>query len=114
MVHPDHETRVGAHRIFSAVLVPISVFPRSCLSLSDDSNPKAQGIPRILSRVVSVFSSSATLFQKPRHEKQFSSGSIRQNNYEKYPEKNYQLKAMIQSNQLQQMNLLQTMLIGTW
>ncbi|KEH16754.1 hypothetical protein MTR_0100s0170 [Medicago truncatula] len=54
---------------------PLSVFPRSCLSLSDDSDPKAQGIPRILSRAVCVFSSSAALFQKLRHEKQFSSGT---------------------------------------
>ncbi|KAL3339115.1 hypothetical protein AABB24_027973 [Solanum stoloniferum] len=28
MVHPDHETRVGAHRIFSVVLVPSSVSPQ--------------------------------------------------------------------------------------
>lgn len=75
MVHPDYETRVGAHRIFSVVLVPTSVFPRSCLSVSD---PK--GIPRTLSRAVSVFSSSAALFQKLRHERQFSSESISQNN----------------------------------
>ncbi|XP_058728224.1 protein SEMI-ROLLED LEAF 2 [Vicia villosa] len=75
MVHPDFETRVGAHRIFSVVLVPTSVFPRSCLSVSD---PK--GIIRTLSRAVSVFSSSAALFQKLRHERQFSSESTGQNN----------------------------------
>ncbi|XP_012575047.1 protein SEMI-ROLLED LEAF 2-like isoform X2 [Cicer arietinum] len=79
MVHPDHETRVGAHRIFSVVLVPTSVFPRSCLSVSD---PKAQGIPRTLSRAVSVFSSSAALFEKLRQDKWFSSDNTSQNNNE--------------------------------
>ncbi|PHT72671.1 hypothetical protein T459_23456 [Capsicum annuum] len=28
MVHPDYETRVGAHRIFSVILVPSSVSPQ--------------------------------------------------------------------------------------
>lgn len=28
MAHPDHETRVGAHRIFSTVLMPSLVGPR--------------------------------------------------------------------------------------
>lgn len=79
MVHPDHETRVGAHRIFSVVLVPTSVFPRSCLSVSD---PKAQGIPRTLSRAVSVFSSSAALYEKLRQDKWFSSDNTSQNNNE--------------------------------
>ncbi|KAL5067192.1 hypothetical protein RYX36_018079 [Vicia faba] len=81
MVHPDSETRVGAHRIFSVVLVPTSVFPRSRLSVSD---PK--GIPRTLSRAVSVFSSSAALFQKLRHQRQFPSESISQNDNESVAE----------------------------
>lgn len=79
MVHPDHETRVGAHRIFSVVLVPTSVFPRQCLAVSD---PKALGIPRTLSRAVSVFSSSAALFDKLKQEKRFSSENQSQYNQE--------------------------------
>lgn len=61
MVHADHETRVGAHRIFSVVLVPSSVCPQP------SSNPpltKATDIQRMLSRKMSVFSSSAALFEK--------------------------------------------------
>ncbi|XVF38077.1 hypothetical protein REPUB_Repub20aG0066700 [Reevesia pubescens] len=69
MVHPDHETRIGAHRIFSVVLVPSSVCPQP--SVTPVTN-KASGIPRTLSRTVSVFSSSAALFQKLRKEKSFS------------------------------------------
>ncbi|XP_027365036.1 uncharacterized protein LOC113872043 isoform X2 [Abrus precatorius] len=79
MVHPDHETRVGAHRIFSVVLVPTSVFPRPCLSLS---HLQPLGVPRTLSRAVSVFSSSAALFEKLRWEKQFSSENPSQHNKE--------------------------------
>uniref|UniRef100_A0A0D9VC54 Uncharacterized protein n=1 Tax=Leersia perrieri TaxID=77586 RepID=A0A0D9VC54_9ORYZ len=63
MVHPDHETRVAAHRIFSVVLVPSSVspFPKSTSPNHD--------IQRTLSRAVSVFSSSAALFDKLRRDK---------------------------------------------
>ncbi|KAK7312099.1 hypothetical protein VNO77_35686 [Canavalia gladiata] len=62
MVHADHETRVGAHRIFSVVLVPSSVCPQA--SSSDPPLTKAADIQRMLSRNVSVFSSSAALFEK--------------------------------------------------
>ncbi|KAK8952049.1 hypothetical protein KSP39_PZI003664 [Platanthera zijinensis] len=64
MVHPDRETHVGAHRIFSVVLVPSSVSPISTAS----ELPKAYEIRRTLSRTVSVFSSSAALFEKLRRE----------------------------------------------
>ncbi|XP_022152010.1 uncharacterized protein LOC111019828 isoform X3 [Momordica charantia] len=67
MVHPDHETRVAAHRIFSVVLVPSAVYPRP--GSSDFESMKASDLPRTLSRTVSVFSSSAALFQKLRNEK---------------------------------------------
>ncbi|MBA0716749.1 hypothetical protein Golax_015555, partial [Gossypium laxum] len=70
MVHPDHEVRVGAHRIFSVVLVPSSVCPHP--SSTRGVKLKASGIPRTLSRTVSVFSSSAALFEKLRKEKSFS------------------------------------------
>ncbi|KAJ6300460.1 hypothetical protein OIU76_021285 [Salix suchowensis] len=63
MVHPDHETRVGAHRIFSVVLVPSSVSP--CPS----STNNGADLSRTLSRTVSVFSSSAALFDKLRGDK---------------------------------------------
>ncbi|GMN54746.1 hypothetical protein TIFTF001_023871 [Ficus carica] len=74
MVHPDHETRVGAHRIFSVVLVPSSVFPRSSSSTSESK--KALDLPRTLSRTVSVFSSSAALFEKLRREKFLSQENV--------------------------------------
>ncbi|XP_050384201.1 protein SEMI-ROLLED LEAF 2 [Argentina anserina] len=67
MVHPDHETRVGAHRIFSVVLVPSSVSPN--LFSSNTETKKAFDHHRTLSRAVSVFSSSAALFEKLRREK---------------------------------------------
>ncbi|KAF8043985.1 hypothetical protein BT93_A2076 [Corymbia citriodora subsp. variegata] len=67
MVHPDHETRVAAHRIFSVVLVPSSVCPRPSSVISESK--KGQDLPRTLSRTVSVFSSSAALFEKLRNEK---------------------------------------------
>lgn len=62
MVHADHETRVGAHRIFSVVLVPSSVCPQPSSSIPPLT--KATDIQRMLSRNVSVFSSSAALFEK--------------------------------------------------
>ncbi|KAG6638408.1 hypothetical protein CIPAW_10G032800 [Carya illinoinensis] len=67
MVHPDYETRIGAHRTFSIVLVPSSVFPRPSSSISESKT--ASDLPRTLSRTVSVFSSSAALFEKLRKEK---------------------------------------------
>lgn len=70
MVHPDHEVHVGAHRIFSVVLVPSSVCPHP--SSTTGVKLKASSIPRTLSRTVSVFSSSAALFEKLRKEKSFS------------------------------------------
>ncbi|KAL5760443.1 hypothetical protein ACOSP7_018955 [Xanthoceras sorbifolium] len=58
MVCPDHESRIGAHSIFSVVLIPSSVCPGTTLL------GKAANIQRTLSRTVSVFSSSAALFKK--------------------------------------------------
>ncbi|XP_065620708.1 protein SEMI-ROLLED LEAF 2 isoform X1 [Quercus suber] len=66
MVSADHEIRVGAHRIFSVVLVPSSFFPRSCAATSYST--KATAIQRTLSRNVSAFSSSAALFEKLKRE----------------------------------------------
>lgn len=74
MVHPDHEIRVGAHRIFSVVLVPTSVFPRPYSSTP--GSKKALDLPRALSRTVSVFSSSAALFEKLRKDDISSSGNV--------------------------------------
>ncbi|XP_023640746.1 uncharacterized protein LOC17889595 isoform X2 [Capsella rubella] len=70
MVHPDHKTRIGAHRIFSVVLVPTSVCPRPSSTTTDLK--KGMGLPRSLSRTASVFSSSAALFEKLKKDK-FSS-----------------------------------------
>lgn len=76
MVHPDHETRVGAHRIFSVVLVPSSVCPRPSSGIPDSKKPT--DFPRTLSRTVSVFSSSAALFEKLRKEKSSSKENLNQ------------------------------------
>jgi len=65
MAHPDRETHVGAHRIFSVVLVPSSVCPRPGASTQD---PNANDLRRTLSRTVTVFSSSAALFEKLKRE----------------------------------------------
>ncbi|KAK1428846.1 hypothetical protein QVD17_17686 [Tagetes erecta] len=64
MVHQDHETRVGSHRIFSVVLVPSSVCPHSSSLVPAGTDPDKAAVPRSLSRTVSVFSSSAALFGK--------------------------------------------------
>ncbi|KAI4330508.1 hypothetical protein MLD38_028794 [Melastoma candidum] len=69
MVHPDHETRIAAHRIFSVVLVPSSVCPYPS-SVAPDSK-KRSDLSRTLSRTVSVFSSSAALFEKLKNDKRF-------------------------------------------
>lgn len=70
MVHPDHETRIGAHRVFSVVLVPSSVCPHQPVSVKEPD--KLATFTRTLSRTVSVFSSSAALFEKLRKEKSSS------------------------------------------
>ncbi|KAK1366205.1 putative transmembrane protein cmp44E [Heracleum sosnowskyi] len=70
MVHPDHETRVGAHRVFSVVLVPSSVSPHPQASAGYSDN--VANLSRTLSRTVSVFSSSAALFEKLKKEKSSS------------------------------------------
>ncbi|KAM5558837.1 protein SEMI-ROLLED LEAF 2 [Rosa sericea] len=84
MVHPDHETRVGAHRIFSVVLVPSSVSPN--LFSSNTETKKAFDLHRTLSRTVSVFSSSAALFEKLRREKISSRESICEEDENTVPE----------------------------
>ncbi|KAK4800064.1 hypothetical protein SAY86_025429 [Trapa natans] len=72
MVHQDHETRISAHRVFSVVLVPTSVCPQPSLSETpSETARKGAEITRTLSRTVSVFSSSAALFEKLRNEKTF-------------------------------------------
>ncbi|KAL2923616.1 Protein EFR3-like protein [Bienertia sinuspersici] len=74
MVHRDHETRIMAHCIFSVVLVPSSVAPRQYSS--EPMSGKAAHIPRSLSRTVSVFSSSAALFDKLRKERSGSKENL--------------------------------------
>uniref|UniRef100_A0ACD5ZF39 Uncharacterized protein n=1 Tax=Avena sativa TaxID=4498 RepID=A0ACD5ZF39_AVESA len=61
MVYPDCETHLGAHRIFSVVLVPSSVSP---CSFSGNPQSSKTNIHRTLSRQSSVFSSSAAIFGK--------------------------------------------------
>ncbi|XP_073010606.1 protein SEMI-ROLLED LEAF 2-like [Typha latifolia] len=81
MVHPDRETHVGAHRIFSVVLVPSSVCPRSSSATSESAN--IYDLQRTLSRTVSVFSSSAALFGKLRREMFSSQERAFQDNIDK-------------------------------
>ncbi|XP_057467859.1 protein SEMI-ROLLED LEAF 2 isoform X2 [Actinidia eriantha] len=81
MVHPDHETRIGAHRIFSVVLVPSSVRARTSSAVPESKNDADLG--RTLSRTVSVFSSSAALFQKLRNDRSSSRENADQENKEK-------------------------------
>ncbi|KAL0334302.1 UNVERIFIED_CONTAM: protein SEMI-ROLLED LEAF 2 [Sesamum angustifolium] len=68
MLHPDYVTRIGAHQIFSVVLVPTSVCPQttSTVTVAKKNN---MAVPRTLSRTVSVFSSSAALFEKLKNQK---------------------------------------------
>lgn len=74
MVSPDHETRLVAHRVFSVVLVPSSVCPRP--KSAHPQSTKTGGIQRTLSRTVSVFSSSAALFDKLKKEQTSSQDSM--------------------------------------
>ncbi|KAG8391231.1 hypothetical protein BUALT_Bualt01G0166300 [Buddleja alternifolia] len=66
MVSPDHETRLGAHRVFSVVLIPSSVCPHT--ASTSQCSTRRSDLERILSRSASAFSSSAALFEKLRKE----------------------------------------------
>ncbi|KAL6505973.1 hypothetical protein OROHE_022692 [Orobanche hederae] len=81
MLHPDHDTRIGAHQIFSVVLVPSSVSPQTD-PVMPDSNKKME-FPRTLSRTVSVFSSSAALFEKLKKQRNNSKENVLDSNKEK-------------------------------
>jgi hypothetical protein len=65
MVYPDCETHLGAHRIFSVVLVPSSVSP---CSFSGTPQTSKNNLYRTLSRQSSVFSSSAAIFGKLKRD----------------------------------------------
>ncbi|CAL1371684.1 unnamed protein product [Linum trigynum] len=82
MVYDDHETRVGAHRVFSVVLVPSSVCPRTGNG-SIIAN-KSADIQRMLSRTVSVFSSSAALFEKLKRESNSSITNTKDESNDKF------------------------------
>ncbi|CAI0404585.1 unnamed protein product [Linum tenue] len=82
MVYDDHETRVGAHRVFSVVLVPSSVCPRTGNG-SIIAN-KSADIQRMLSRTVSVFSSSAALFEKLKRESNSSIKNTKDESKDKF------------------------------
>ncbi|PIN14084.1 putative transmembrane protein cmp44E [Handroanthus impetiginosus] len=73
MVTPDHETRLGAHRIFSVVLVPSSVCP-----VTDPASQNRADLERTLSRSASTFSASAALFEKLRKEHCYSQKNVDQ------------------------------------
>ncbi|XP_047330036.1 protein SEMI-ROLLED LEAF 2-like isoform X2 [Impatiens glandulifera] len=88
MVHPDHETRIGAHRIFSVVLVPASFHPRTGSANVESKN--ASDLARTLSRTVSVFSSSAALFRKLRNDRSSSRGGGSLDNNDKVAREEHQ------------------------
>ncbi|TVU07713.1 hypothetical protein EJB05_41079 [Eragrostis curvula] len=86
MIHPDHEARVAAHRIFAIVLVPSSVSPS--IQASPSGQAKKHDMQRTLSRAVSVFSSSAAIFDKLRKDKHSDSsqGESKDNNLQSIDE----------------------------
>ncbi|KAL5998090.1 hypothetical protein ACLOJK_009025 [Asimina triloba] len=61
MAHPDHGTRVGAHRVFSAVLMPSLTCPRRP---SFPVSSKTYSSHQSLSIVLSGFSSSDSILEK--------------------------------------------------
>ncbi|XLU49918.1 hypothetical protein S245_044732, partial [Arachis hypogaea] len=71
MVHQDHETQATAHRVF--------LFPLGAGMLASN---KASDVPRTLSRAVSVFSSSAAMFEKLKSDKHSSNENLSQYNKE--------------------------------
>ncbi|XP_051125298.1 protein SEMI-ROLLED LEAF 2-like [Andrographis paniculata] len=77
MVSPYHETRVGAHRIFSVVLVPSSVCRQTDFTSQCSAN-RAADMEMALSRSVSAFSSSAALFDRLMNEQYSSQTSAEQ------------------------------------
>ncbi|KAG0478348.1 hypothetical protein HPP92_013067 [Vanilla planifolia] len=62
MAHPDHETRIGSHRLFSVVLSPSNVYPWSVPLLSVIQGGYDQ--KRTLLVALSGFASSDTLLEK--------------------------------------------------
>uniref|UniRef100_A0A7N0VBA1 ARM repeat superfamily protein n=1 Tax=Kalanchoe fedtschenkoi TaxID=63787 RepID=A0A7N0VBA1_KALFE len=72
MVCSDYESRLGAHQIFSIVLVPSSVCPQPT---SASTSTRKADVQRTLSRTVSVFSSSAALFGKLGNDQPPSQGT---------------------------------------
>ncbi|XP_068652492.1 protein SEMI-ROLLED LEAF 2-like [Aristolochia californica] len=80
MIFPDKETRVGAHRVFSVILVPSSVCP---ITSSGSLDSPGNNLRRTLSRTVSVFSSSAALFEKLRRERSSLRESVCEDSLEK-------------------------------
>ncbi|XP_020531887.1 uncharacterized protein LOC18448561 isoform X2 [Amborella trichopoda] len=69
MVHPDHETRVGAHRVLSVVLLPSSVAPQIGSVSSESPNGP-------LSTTVPGLSSCAGLFEMIVKEQSSKLGAL--------------------------------------
>lgn len=68
MLHPDLETRIGAHRVFILLLVPSSVSQSS--RYEHQFLPHSDGLsPSRGKRRVSAFSSAAALFERLRRER---------------------------------------------
>ncbi|URD74559.1 hypothetical protein MUK42_09585 [Musa troglodytarum] len=74
MTHPDHETRVGSHRIFSAILVPTIVCPWSIPIIPLAFNGyDPEGTILV---ALSGFAPSGIIMEKFTHKSSFGNGSL--------------------------------------
>ncbi|URE22565.1 hypothetical protein MUK42_17745 [Musa troglodytarum] len=74
MTHPDHETRVGSHRVFSAILVPTSVCPWSIPFIPPAFN--GYDPEGTLLAALSGFASSGAIMEKLTCENSFENISL--------------------------------------
>lgn len=77
MAHPDHKTRVGSHRILSAILMPASVSPWSIANFP--IGLKDYNTRETLVVALAAFSSSASLKEKLRQNSFMHSESLKLN-----------------------------------
>ncbi|XP_020093367.1 uncharacterized protein LOC109713618 isoform X2 [Ananas comosus] len=77
MAHPDHKTRVGSHRILSAILMPASVSPWSIANFP--IGLKDYNTRETLVVALTAFSSSASLKEKLRQNSFMHSESLKLN-----------------------------------
>ncbi|ONK72473.1 uncharacterized protein A4U43_C04F19800 [Asparagus officinalis] len=76
MAHPDRETRIGSHRIFSAILLPSIVCPWSVSLVPSPS--KGYAAQETLLVALSGFSSSIMLEKMQKEVSYLTNGSVRE------------------------------------